>query len=164
VRHRPLAPVVNRRIVAAGALTGLVLGVTGVTGYFVGRDDPAEPTEAPQPSASASVVTAEPSESPSLTRAPSARPEPPAATTAGETATATRVPTRSPLPTRTSARPSPSSPSPSPPVRQTDPDVVPNYPNCEAMRADHPAGVDREHPAYRLWFDLDLDGYACEPE
>jgi Excalibur calcium-binding domain len=51
-----------------------------------------------------------------------------------------------------------------PPVRQTDPDVVPSYPNCHDLRLDHPEGVQVGHPAYRAAWDTDHDGWACDPD
>jgi len=36
------------------------------------------------------------------------------------------------------------------------------YGSCKAMRADHPNGVRRGHPAYRSGLDRDDDGRACE--
>lgn len=82
----------------------------------------------------------------------------------------TRTVAPRPAPRRTPPRvtvpppkPTPSSPAPTS-VRQTDPDVVPTYPDCASMRLDHPAGVDASHPAYRIELDLNLNGFACEPE
>jgi hypothetical protein len=51
-----------------------------------------------------------------------------------------------------------------PPVRQTDPDVVPSYRSCIDVRLDHPEGVETGHPAYRLSWDVNLNGWACDPD
>lgn len=40
----------------------------------------------------------------------------------------------------------------------------PTYRDCAALRKDHPKGVTKDHPAYRLGLDRDRDGRACEPE
>lgn len=36
------------------------------------------------------------------------------------------------------------------------------FPNCTALRAVHPGGVGKGHPAYRPELDRDSDGWACE--
>lgn len=40
----------------------------------------------------------------------------------------------------------------------------PTYKDCAALRQDHPNGVTKKHPAYRLKLDRDRDGRACEPD
>lgn len=98
----------------------------------------------PSPGAARTVV--KPQTKPQPTRTVAPRPAPP------------RTPPRVTVPP-----PTPSSPVPTS-FRQTDPDVVPTYPDCASMRLDHPAGVDASHPAYRIGLDLNLNGFACEPE
>lgn len=105
---------------------------------------PASPPP-PAPSTSRPAPTFSPtSEQPGGPGAPTVTPAPPA------------EPTR--------ARTGPRRATSPPPVRQTDPDVVPSYPNCHDLNLDHPEGVETGHPAYRPDWDPDHDGWACDPQ
>lgn len=70
---------------------------------------------------------------------------------------ASKAPTRAaksskpvPRPKRTTTRPKATKPA------------ATSYPNCTAMRRDHPAGVPKGHPAYASKHDRDRDNWACE--
>jgi excalibur calcium-binding domain-containing protein len=91
---------------------------------------------------------------------PDPAPSAPAASPSSAAPVVTRAPRVAAPTTRTVAPRTSTSPTR---VRQTDPDVVPSYRNCDEIRADHPAGVPSEHPAYRKALDRDHDGWACDP-
>lgn len=72
----------------------------------------------------------------------------------------TPITTRSP---RAVLEPSPTAKA-GPTVR-TNPAEPPGgeyFANCRELRRDYPAGVPRDHPAYRPDLDRDHDGRACE--
>ena len=100
---------------------------------------------------------------------PPANPPSPVVATSGSPSATTPAPRRilppTPTPARTTreAQRQPARSVSPPPVRQTDPDVVPPYRSCDDVRLDHPAGVERGHPAYRTVWDTDGDGWACDP-
>lgn len=102
---------------------------------------PSDTTTPPPPPATVAPTVRQPAEPPTATRPP--------ATPRGRTQSP--PPRRAPATTATAGETDP-----------TEPVTGVDYDDCDELRHDYPAGVERTHPAYSPALDTDSDGTACE--